>query len=243
MADSDPLLLNFNLEPLDPLMRELEWEAEERTLRDSKSKLWPRSLMIAPRGKGAKRPSGLPNLFPIAYGWKPPRRGRLDALEWGYADTTPLQDAILVWLWFGTGADIVRHAVARRASKWRIAPELRGLIIDTAMAHAPAPKYNQFPPAWLGRWQAREFVQRVNEILRWIGDELRMIHESLTLTKTGEKWPLCDNGSKGAENQNAPFPRLGNFGARKAAPVFHARHSVNKHREVDANGKQRNKAA
>ena len=35
MADSDPLPLNFNAEPLAPLVRELEWEAEERALRDS----------------------------------------------------------------------------------------------------------------------------------------------------------------------------------------------------------------
>src|SRR5690242_16880920 len=99
MADSDPLPLNFNLEPLAPLLRELEWEAEERALRDPKGNAprgangLPRSLIIVARPSDAKPPSGLPKLFPINRQWNPPRLGSLDALAWGYANTTPLQDA------------------------------------------------------------------------------------------------------------------------------------------------------
>lgn len=248
MADSDPLPLNFNLEPLAPLLRELEWEAEERALCDPKgnaprcANALPRSLMIVARPSGAKPPSGLPKLFPINHQWKPPHLGSLDALAWGYANTTPLQDAILVWLLWGQCGHVVRRAILQRAQTWPMAPGRRNLIVDMAMVHAPALTYDQSPPAWLN--YQTEFVNRVNEVLRWIDRELQMARDAITLTKRSKIEALCDNGSKGAVNRTAPFYRLGNIGqARKVAPIFHARHPVNKHREVDANGKQRNKAA
>ena len=249
MADSDPLPLNFNAEPLAPLVRELEWEAEERALRDFHGDpKWitgarlPRSLMVVARPEGAKPPSGLPPLFPLVYKWKPPRLGSLDALAWGYATTTPLQDAILIWLLWGHGGDAVRRAVLHRARHWPMTASRRDLIIETALIHAPALTYNQSPPAWLN--YQTEFVNRVNEVLRWIDRELQAARQAITLTKKSKIEAICYNGNKGARNQIAPFSRLGNIEqARKTAPIFHARHPVNKHREVDANGKQCDKAA
>lgn len=161
----------------------------------------PRALMLGTKEAGAgPRPpsSGLPRLFPVNRQWCPPRMGRLDALAWGYANTSPLQDAILVWLQFGRGEYKVRQAINHRARHWPMSPGRRELIVDTALTHAPALTYNQSPPLWLN--YRGEFVDRVNEVLRWINREMQIAHESASLTKPKKNGRKCDNGIRDTES-------------------------------------------
>ena len=158
----------------------------------------PRALMLGTKEAGAgPRPpsSGLPRLFPVTRQWCSPRMGRLDALAWGYARTSPLQDAILVWLQFGRSEYKVRQAIFHRARHWPMSSGRRELIVNTALAHAPALTYSQNPPAWLN-YQA-EFVNRVNEVLRSINRELQIAAEATNLTRCMKNGRKCDNGIKG----------------------------------------------
>ncbi len=159
----------------------------------------PRALMLGTKeGAAGPRPqSGRPKLFPIARTWRSPRLGELDALAWGFADTSPLQDAILIWLQFGRGEQKVRRAICHRARKWPMSSGRRDLIVDTALAHAPSLTYNQYPPAWLN--YKAEFVNQVNEILGWIDRELQIANEATTLTRCRKKGRKCDNGIKESE--------------------------------------------
>jgi hypothetical protein len=155
----------------------------------------PRSLMLGTKEAiaGPRPPSsGLPKLFPLDRKWCPPRLGRLDALAWGYANTSPLQDAILMWIQFGRGEYKVRHAINHRARHWPMSSGRRDLIVDTALVHAPALTYNQHPPSWLN--YQTEFVNQVNEVLGWINRELQIASESTTLTRYRKNGQKCDNG-------------------------------------------------
>lgn len=182
---------------------ELDWDLEatrscqvDRDAKPSNAPVYiPRALMrgTTERVAGPRpTPKGLPKLFPIDRTWCPPRMGRLDALAWGYADTSPLQNAILIWLQFGRGEYKVRQAICHRARKWPMSSGRRDLIVDTALAHAPALTYNQHPPSWLN-YQS-EFVNQVNEVLGWINQELQIAIEATSLTRYKKNGPKCDNG-------------------------------------------------
>lgn len=220
-------------EPRSPRIFEINWEAEEHALCvpgadvaplptgvavRSPWVLLPPSLMLAPVEGGAKPPSGLAPLFARNDRSKPPRRAWLDALQWGWLHTTPLQDALFAWLLFGGDSAPVRRAIVHRARKWAMAPGRRDLIIDTAMAHVPEITYNQHPPAWLNF--QREFVDDVNRVLGWIDREFRAAR---SLTRSRKIRLKCYNEIKGIENL------LTNCNAEKlqfSTPIFCARDSA-----------------